>query len=222
MPSLELETNGLVPQQSSTVTCGVCSAPRADSITFTLSNDSLPVPMHSCCPVAVFSRALQASGCCEICSYRPPNLPTTEGLAPGGPHSHLTNGPQFPSVRAHRPPECRSATAHKVHGASHLILLSCTVDNMAPVPVPESLLKKRQRDDAWAATKATAVAEAKAKARSNRKLIFKKAEAYVKEYRQQVRCQRTLVLVRAPCTGQCCAYAGCLLIKHDECFTRVC
>ena len=58
---------------------------------------------------------------------------------------------------------------------------------MAEGKVPESLLKKRQRDEGWAAKKASAASEAKTKSKENRKLIFKKAEAYVKEYRQQVR-----------------------------------
>lgn len=53
--------------------------------------------------------------------------------------------------------------------------------------VPESLLKKRQRDEQWATQKAAAKTEARKKAKENRKVIFKKAEAYVKEYRQQVR-----------------------------------
>lgn len=56
---------------------------------------------------------------------------------------------------------------------------------MAKAQVPESLLKKRQRDEAWATKKASAAAEAKSKSKENRKLIFKKAEQYVKEYRQQ-------------------------------------
>jgi len=52
-------------------------------------------------------------------------------------------------------------------------------------PVPESILKKRTRDEAWASQKATAAAEAKAKATKNRDEIFKRAEKYVKEYRDQ-------------------------------------
>lgn len=53
--------------------------------------------------------------------------------------------------------------------------------------VPESLLKKRQRDEQWATQKASAAADAKAKSKANRKVIFKRAESYVKEYRSQVR-----------------------------------
>jgi len=51
--------------------------------------------------------------------------------------------------------------------------------------VPELLAKKRKRDEQWAAEKATAALEAKKKARKTRSDIFKRAEAYVKEYRQQ-------------------------------------
>jgi large subunit ribosomal protein L7e len=57
---------------------------------------------------------------------------------------------------------------------------------MTSAAVPETLLKKRQRDEKWSAQKAAATAEAKKKAKDSRKIIFKKAEAYVKEYRQQV------------------------------------
>ncbi|KAI7836495.1 hypothetical protein COHA_009643 [Chlorella ohadii] len=56
---------------------------------------------------------------------------------------------------------------------------------MAPAPVPESILKKRKRDEDWAAKKAAAAAEAKQKGKAQRKEIFKRAEAYVKEYRAQ-------------------------------------
>jgi len=55
---------------------------------------------------------------------------------------------------------------------------------MAPT-VPETILKKRKRDEAWAAAKtaeATAVAKAK---KAKRSVIFKRAEKYVKEYRAQ-------------------------------------
>jgi len=52
-------------------------------------------------------------------------------------------------------------------------------------PVPELLAKKRKRDDAWAAQRATAALDARKKARDTRKEIFKRAESYVKEYRQQ-------------------------------------
>lgn len=53
-------------------------------------------------------------------------------------------------------------------------------------PVPELLLKKRKRDETWAAERAAASLEARKKNRATRKEIFKRAEQYVKEYRQQV------------------------------------
>ncbi|KAG7668505.1 hypothetical protein Ndes2526B_g03863 [Nannochloris sp. 'desiccata'] len=56
---------------------------------------------------------------------------------------------------------------------------------MAPAAVPESVLRKRRRDDDWAAKRAAAGAEAKTKATGQRKEIFKRAEQYVKEYRQE-------------------------------------
>ena len=53
--------------------------------------------------------------------------------------------------------------------------------------VPESVLKRRKRDEDWAAKKAAAATDARKKARDSRKDIFKRAESYVKEYRDQVR-----------------------------------
>jgi Ribosomal L30 N-terminal domain len=47
--------------------------------------------------------------------------------------------------------------------------------------------KKRLRDEAWAAKRASTALEARKKAREQRREIFKRAESYVKEYRQQVR-----------------------------------
>jgi len=52
-------------------------------------------------------------------------------------------------------------------------------------PVPESILKKRKRDEEWASKKLAATSAAKKKAKESRKVIFKRAEAYVKEYRSQ-------------------------------------
>ena len=60
---------------------------------------------------------------------------------------------------------------------------------MAPTKgqVPESVLKKRKRDEDWATKKAAAVSDQKKKSKASRKEIFKRAEQYVKEYRDQVR-----------------------------------
>eukprot|EP00889_Picochlorum_renovo_P005227 jgi/Picre1/32257/NNA_007603.t1 len=55
---------------------------------------------------------------------------------------------------------------------------------MAPA-VPETILRKRKRNEQWAAAKAAAAAEASAKSKSQRKEIFKRAEQYVQEYRKQ-------------------------------------
>jgi Ribosomal L30 N-terminal domain. len=61
-----------------------------------------------------------------------------------------------------------------------------------PSTVPESVLKKRKRDEQWAAQKAAAAADAKKASEAKREEIFKRAEKYVKEYRDQVsvRCAR--------------------------------
>ena len=58
---------------------------------------------------------------------------------------------------------------------------------MPPAPVPETALKKRRRDEEWAAARATAAAEARSKRAASRADAFKRAESYVKEYRAQVR-----------------------------------
>ena len=55
--------------------------------------------------------------------------------------------------------------------------------------VPETVLKKRKRNEQWEQTKAAQVADKKAKSKDKRKDIFKRAEQYVKEYRQQVQAQ---------------------------------
>uniref|UniRef100_A0A061RGE9 Large subunit ribosomal protein L7e n=1 Tax=Tetraselmis sp. GSL018 TaxID=582737 RepID=A0A061RGE9_9CHLO len=55
---------------------------------------------------------------------------------------------------------------------------------MAP-SVPESVLKKRKRDEEWAAKKAAEATAAKQAAAKKRKEIFKRAESYVAEYRAQ-------------------------------------
>ena len=59
--------------------------------------------------------------------------------------------------------------------------------DVQPSTVPESVLKKRKRDEQWASQKAAAAAEAKKAREKKREEIFKRAEKYVKEYRDQVR-----------------------------------
>jgi len=53
--------------------------------------------------------------------------------------------------------------------------------------VPESLLKKRKTAEKYAAEKAIANAEAKKVSKANRKVIFKRAESYTREYRKAER-----------------------------------
>ncbi|KAG9443782.1 hypothetical protein H6P81_015122 [Aristolochia fimbriata] len=51
--------------------------------------------------------------------------------------------------------------------------------------VPESVLKKQKRNEEWGLAKKQALEAQKKKNAETRKLIFKKAEAYVKEYSDQ-------------------------------------
>eukprot|EP00244_Chara_vulgaris_P015133 TRINITY_DN9_c0_g1_i2.p1 TRINITY_DN9_c0_g1~~TRINITY_DN9_c0_g1_i2.p1 ORF type:complete len:250 (-),score=65.66 TRINITY_DN9_c0_g1_i2:636-1385(-) len=51
--------------------------------------------------------------------------------------------------------------------------------------VPESVLKKRKRDEAWAKGRAEELREKRSKYKKNRVVIFKRAEQYIKEYRAQ-------------------------------------
>jgi len=55
----------------------------------------------------------------------------------------------------------------------------------AGVPAPESFLKKRKTLAEISAKRAIAHADKKKKDKANRRIIFKRAEKYVKEYRQQ-------------------------------------
>ena len=52
--------------------------------------------------------------------------------------------------------------------------------------VPETVLKKRKRDEDWANKKSAAAADAQKKAKASRKDILKRAESYVTEYRNKV------------------------------------
>ena len=77
-------------------------------------------------------------------------------------------------------------SAINLHTAAPLPLgLSQFNDTMAGT-VPETVLKKRKRDEEWANKKTAAAAEAQKKAKSSRKDILKRAESYVNEYRNQV------------------------------------
>jgi hypothetical protein len=64
---------------------------------------------------------------------------------------------------------------------------SMEVEAAAVVPtVPETLLKKRKRDEEWASARKQQLEAARSKNAKNRQLIFKRAEQYIKEYRSQV------------------------------------
>ncbi|KAF2325664.1 hypothetical protein GH714_032390 [Hevea brasiliensis] len=53
--------------------------------------------------------------------------------------------------------------------------------------IPESVLKKRKRSEDWALLKIQELKTKKEKNAENRKIIFKRAEQYGKEYREQER-----------------------------------
>jgi hypothetical protein len=57
----------------------------------------------------------------------------------------------------------------------------------AKVAVPESLLKKRKREQQWLAEKKEKAVAEKKRASENRKLIFVRAKQYAGEYEAQVR-----------------------------------
>ncbi|CAD7697710.1 unnamed protein product [Ostreobium quekettii] len=59
--------------------------------------------------------------------------------------------------------------------------------------VPESILKKRKREEAWAAKRAADRAEAQKKHNENQKEVFKRAQQYVKEYTAR---ERELIRMR--------------------------
>ncbi|KAL9686316.1 hypothetical protein QQ045_023772 [Rhodiola kirilowii] len=53
------------------------------------------------------------------------------------------------------------------------------------VVVPESVLKKQKRNEEWALAKKEALEKQKIHNSENRKIIFKRAESYAKEYSEQ-------------------------------------
>lgn len=90
---------------------------------------------------------------------------------------------------------------------------------MAPAKggVPETLLKKRKRDEDWAA-KRTATSDAtKKKAKASRKEIFKRAEAYVKEYRSQVSTHKSNLSVRCSTGAAALLGQSSLLASNSIC-----
>ncbi|KAJ7240114.1 hypothetical protein O6H91_17G088100 [Diphasiastrum complanatum] len=63
--------------------------------------------------------------------------------------------------------------------------MSTEVETPVLRTVPESVLKKRKRDEQWALGRKEQLESTKAKNAKNRQVIFKRAEVYIKEYRQQ-------------------------------------
>ncbi|KAH9843064.1 60S ribosomal protein L7 [Rhodofomes roseus] len=71
---------------------------------------------------------------------------------------------------------------------------STTVPSVADIEVPETLLKKRKQNEKAREEKLVAAAAARKAAKAKRKVIFKRAEAYVKEYlgqeKEEIRLKR--------------------------------
>ncbi|KAK2466801.1 hypothetical protein APHAL10511_001059 [Amanita phalloides] len=71
---------------------------------------------------------------------------------------------------------------------------STTVPSASAIEVPETLLKKRKQNEKAREERLVAAAEARKAAKAKRKVIFKRAEQYVKEYlakeREEVRLKR--------------------------------
>ncbi|PCH37982.1 60S ribosomal protein L7 [Wolfiporia cocos MD-104 SS10] len=71
---------------------------------------------------------------------------------------------------------------------------STTVPTVADIEVPETLLKKRKQNEKAREKRLNDAAAARKKARAQRKVIFKRAEAYVKEYqareKEEIRLKR--------------------------------
>ena len=61
--------------------------------------------------------------------------------------------------------------------------------------IPESVLKKRKREEEWALAKKQDLEATKKKNAENRKLIFNRAKLYSKEYEQQVRIISWLLII---------------------------
>jgi large subunit ribosomal protein L7e len=62
-----------------------------------------------------------------------------------------------------------------------------SAEQATPAHVPETLLKKRKRDEQWAINRKEQLETSKKNSAKNRTLIFKRAEQYIREYRGQVR-----------------------------------
>lgn len=63
---------------------------------------------------------------------------------------------------------------------------AAVAESPAMKTVPETLLKKRKRDEQWAINRKEQLESAKGKNSKSRTVIFKRAEQYIREYRGQV------------------------------------
>lgn len=68
------------------------------------------------------------------------------------------------------------------------------------VVVPESVLKKRKREEEWALAKKQGLEAAKKKNAENRKLIYNKSKQYTKEYAEKVHLVWFILLVCTACS----------------------
>ncbi|KDR81756.1 hypothetical protein GALMADRAFT_207169 [Galerina marginata CBS 339.88] len=72
---------------------------------------------------------------------------------------------------------------------------STTVPSASAIEVPETLLKKRKQNEKARDERLTAAAAARKASKAKRKVIFKRAESYVKEYlakeKEEIRLKRT-------------------------------
>ena len=81
---------------------------------------------------------------------------------------------------------CVSSQTFNSFFFSPLSISMSSADGSPVAVVPESVLKKRKRDEQWTLARKEQAEEAKLKSIQNRKVIFKRAEQYIKLYRQQV------------------------------------
>jgi hypothetical protein len=80
----------------------------------------------------------------------------------------------------------------------------------AKVVVPESVLRKRKREDLWAVEKKEKAAAERKKAGENRKVIFARAKQYAEEYDAQVRSLPTLDRSASLPPSRCSFMHACL------------
>lgn len=79
--------------------------------------------------------------------------------------------------------------------------------------IPETVLKKRKSNEEWAIKKRERLEERKQRIKEDRKLIFKRAEQYIKEFRDKV-----IILI----FGKASTPFGCALLMKDSFDFNVC